>query len=67
MDAGATNRRYALTFAVMARNVFNNVNLGLPLGNLQSPTFGEPNSLAGGPYNSQTANRLVYLQLTFGF
>jgi len=67
MDAGATNRRYALTFAVMARNIFNNVNLGLPVGNLQSPTFGEPNALAGGPYNSQTANRLIFLQLTFGF
>src|SRR5208282_3217665 len=27
MDAGATNRRYNLTFGVMARNVFNNVNV----------------------------------------
>jgi hypothetical protein len=66
-DAGATNRRYSLTFSVMARNVFNDVNLGLPIGNLQSPTFGESNSLAGGPYNNQTANRQIYLQVSFAF
>jgi len=29
-DAGATNHRYALTFSVNARNVFNNVNLARP-------------------------------------
>lgn len=67
-DAGATNRRYALTFSVMARNVFNDVNLGLPIGNLQSRIFGESNSLAAGPYsNNQTANRLIYLQASFAF
>src|SRR5207245_247432 len=30
MDAGATNRRYALTLAVSGRNIFNNVNVALP-------------------------------------
>ena len=30
MDVGATNRRYALTFAVSGRNIFNNVNLAQP-------------------------------------
>jgi len=67
MDAGATSKRYALTFSVNARNVFNNVNLGTPIGNLQSPQFGEANSLAGGPYNGGTANRRIDLQVSFAF
>ncbi|HEY1468710.1 MAG TPA: hypothetical protein VGF61_06680, partial [Candidatus Acidoferrum sp.] len=67
MDAGSTNRKYALTLGVNARNVFNNVNLGIPVGNLSSTKFGEANSLAGGPYNNNTANRRIDLQLTFSF
>jgi Carboxypeptidase regulatory-like domain len=67
MDAGATNKRYALTFAVSARNLFNNVNLALPVGDLSSPLFGQSNGLAGGPYGSSTANRRVDLQVTFTF
>ena len=67
MDAGATNKRYALTFAVNVRNTFNNVNLAAPIGILTSPQFGESNALAGGPFNSQTANRLIYLQASFSF
>jgi hypothetical protein len=66
-DAGATNRRYTLTFAVAARNVLNNVNLAIPVGNLSSPLFGQSNGLAGGPYSSNTANRRIDLQVTFGF
>jgi len=66
-DAGATNRRYGLTFSVSARNVLNNVNLATPIGNLSSPLFGESNGLAGGPYSSNTANRRVDLQVTFSF
>jgi len=67
MDAGATNKRYSLTFSANIRNAFNNVNLGTPIGNIQSPVFGESNSLAGGPYNTQTANRRIDLQVTFAF
>jgi hypothetical protein len=66
-DAGATNKRYGLTFAVAARNVFNNVNLATPVGNLSSPLFGESNGLAGQPYSSSTANRRIDLQVTFSF
>jgi hypothetical protein len=66
-DAGATNRRYSLTFAVAARNVFNNVNLATPIGNLSSPLFGQSNGLIGPPYSSNTANRQLNLQITFGF
>ena len=63
----ASNSRYNLTFAVNARNVFNNVNVGTPIGNLSSPFFGQANSLAGGPYSSSTANRRIDLQLQFTF
>jgi hypothetical protein len=67
MDAGATNRRYALTFAVMGRNVFNNVNALPPVGILGSPLFGEANGLASRPYSDATSNRRLDLQVTFSF
>ena len=44
-DAGATNHRYNLTFSVAARNIFNNVNLTTPIGNLGSPLFGQSNGI----------------------
>jgi Carboxypeptidase regulatory-like domain/TonB dependent receptor len=67
MDAGATNRRYGLTFGISARNVFNNVNFQQPIGNLGSPLFGESNGLVGRPYSDPTSNRRVDLQMTFTF
>jgi Carboxypeptidase regulatory-like domain len=66
-DRGASNRRYSLTFAVSARNAFNKVNLATPVGDLSSPLFGQSNGIAGGPYGSNTANRRIDLQVTFGF
>ena len=66
-DAGATNRRYALTFSVSARNVFNNVNVAQPIGNLGSPLFGESNGLVGRPYSDPTSNRRLDLQVSFSF
>jgi len=67
MDVGAINNRYNLTFSVSARNVFNNVNLDTPIGNLSSPLFGQANGLAKGPYSSSTANRRIDLQVSFSF
>jgi hypothetical protein len=64
---GANNNRYNLTFSVNARNVFNNVNVAAPIGNLSSPIFGQANALAGGPYSSSTANRRIDLQVSFNF
>jgi len=61
------SRKYSLTFAAMARNVFNNVNLAQPVGVLQSPLFGKSNSLAGGFFSSPASNRSIDLQLTFNF
>ncbi|HTA59778.1 MAG TPA: carboxypeptidase regulatory-like domain-containing protein [Candidatus Baltobacteraceae bacterium] len=66
-DAGATNRRYSLTVGVIGRNIFNNVNVATPIGNLGSPLFGESNGLAGRPYSDSTSNRRLDLQLTFTF
>jgi len=66
MDSGANNNRYNLTFSVSARNVFNNVNLDTPIGNLSSPLFGQANGLARG-FSSPTANRRIDLQVSFSF
>ena len=65
--APTSNRRYSLTLGVNARNIFNNVNVAVPIGNLGSPTFGEANGLAGRPYSDSTSNRRIDLQLTFNF
>jgi len=66
-DGAASNNRYNLTFSVAARNIFNNVNLATPIGNLSSPLFGQANDLARGPYSSSTANRRIDLQVSFSF
>jgi hypothetical protein len=63
----AVARRYSLTFAAMARNVFNAVNLAQPVGVLESPKFGQSTALAGGFFSSQSANRTIDLQLMFNF
>lgn len=61
-------RRYSLSFGVMARNVFNNVNLAQPVGVLSSKDrFGTSTALAGGFFSSQAANRSVDLQMSFNF
>jgi hypothetical protein len=66
-DSGGTNHRYNLTFSVSARNLFNNVNLATPIGNLSSPLFGQSNAIAGGPYSGFPGNRRLDLQMTFSF
>jgi Carboxypeptidase regulatory-like domain/TonB dependent receptor len=63
----AAPKRYSVTLSANARNVFNNVNLGTPIGNLGSRLFGESHALAGGSFSSGAANRQVYLQLLFAF
>jgi hypothetical protein len=66
-DSGSSNRRYSLTFGIVARNVFNNVNTMPLIGNLGSPMFGEANGLVGRPYSDPTSNRRLDLQVTFSF
>jgi hypothetical protein len=62
-----SNQRYSLTFSANARNVFNNVNPAPPIGNLSSGLFGQSTALAGGVFNTQSANRRVDLQVMFSF
>jgi len=73
-----TNKRYNLTLSVMARNVFNYTNLNTPTAVLNPPTapggtasassfFGMSNGLALGPFSTQAASRVLYLQLGFSF
>jgi hypothetical protein len=64
---------------VAARNIFNNVNLTTPIGNLGSPLFGQSNGLAtglgpggpggggGGGGGGAAANRKIDLQVSFNF
>ena len=62
-----TNQRYNLTIGISARNLFNDVNLAPPIGNLSSPLFGTSNALAGGFFGSASANRRVEMQMRFSF
>jgi hypothetical protein len=63
----ASARRYSLNFAVMAHNVFNNVNMAAPVGVLDSSKFGQSTSLAGGFFSSAASNRSIDLQVSFSF
>ncbi|HJX83063.1 MAG TPA: carboxypeptidase regulatory-like domain-containing protein, partial [Candidatus Angelobacter sp.] len=62
-----SNQRYTLTLSVNARNIFNNVNPAPPIGNLSSSLFGQSTALAGGVFNTQSANRRIDLQVGFSF
>lgn len=62
-----TDRKFNLTFNVLVRNLFNNVNLAAPVGNINSPFVGESVALAGGPFGSGAYNRRLDLQLVFAF
>ncbi len=62
-----SNQRYSLTLSANARNIFNNVNPAPPIGNLSSALFGRSTALAGGVFNTQSANRRIDLQVMFSF
>jgi Carboxypeptidase regulatory-like domain len=75
---GASGRRYSLTLSVNARNIFNYENLATPTAVLnppnsvggvasESPFFGRSNGLFGQAFSSNSASRLIYLQLGFSF
>ena len=61
------NKRYTLEITLDVHNLFNNVNLASPIGNLSSPLFGRSNGLAGGFFGSTTANRRIQLETRFTF
>jgi hypothetical protein len=60
-------RKYALTFSVMSRNIFNHVSYAAPNAVLESGAFGKFQSVAGGFFGSAASNRSVDLQATFSF
>ncbi|HEX6182467.1 MAG TPA: carboxypeptidase-like regulatory domain-containing protein [Pyrinomonadaceae bacterium] len=64
--------RYRLTTGVRFTNLFNRVNLDLPVGNLGSPLFGQSAATAGGfgagsVGNPAAGNRRVEAQIRFEF
>ena len=63
----SSNRRYTLTFSIMAHNLLNTWNPGPPVGNLSSPNFGQSISIIGGPFSSASANRRIDMQVRFSF
>jgi hypothetical protein len=60
------DKRYTVEITLDVHNVFNNVNLAPPIGDLSSPLFGQSRAL-GGPFTSSTANRRVELETRFTF
>ena len=67
MFHGTGNKRYNLEFTIDVHNLFNNVNLAPPIGNLSSPLFGRSNALAGSFRGGTTANRRIELEVRFTF
>jgi hypothetical protein len=63
----SSGQRYSLTLAVSARNIFNHVNVGTPIGVITSPIFGQSISLPVGPGSGLYSNRRIELQATFAF
>ncbi len=66
-ESASSDRRFTLTFAVAARNLFNRVNLDNPVGNLSSPVFGHSTSLHGFGHGSASANRTIDFQARLSF
>lgn len=67
---GSTSQKYNLTFSLNAQNIFNNVNAGNPVGNLNSMLFGTSNSIGGGfgfGGSSAAFNRKIEAQIRFNF
>ncbi|HKG60139.1 MAG TPA: carboxypeptidase regulatory-like domain-containing protein [Pyrinomonadaceae bacterium] len=73
--APASEKRYNLNVSLNFQNLLNHVNLGTPVGNLASPSFGESLGLGGafggfgGPGGGSTGagNRRIYAQVRLNF
>jgi len=71
---GGEAKRYSMIFSLNFNNLLNKVNLGNPVSNLSSPSFGESQSLGGsfggfGGFGGSTGagNRRVTAQVRFNF
>jgi hypothetical protein len=71
--AAASEKRYNLNVSINFQNLLNRVNLGTPVGNLSSPSFGESVNLGGvfggfgAPGSTGAGNRRIYAQLRLNF
>lgn len=71
----AAEKRYTVNVSINFQNIFNHVNLGPPVGNLSSPSFGESVGLGGsfggfggaGGGSTGAGNRRIYAQVRFNF
>ena len=74
---GASDKKYTLTVSLYVQNILNTVNLGNYEGNLSSPLFGQPKSVAGsfggfgpgggGGGSPNAGNRRIYMNLRLNF
>ncbi len=71
--AAPSEKRYNLNVSINFQNLFNHVNLGPPVGNLSSPSFGESVGLGGafggfgGGGSTGAGNRRIYAQVRLNF
>lgn len=71
----AAEKRYTVNVSINFQNLLNHVNLGAPVGNLSSPSFGESLSVApsfggfggAGGGSLGAGNRRIYAQVRFNF
>ncbi len=62
-----TGRKYALNFSAQALNLFNDIDYGTPVGNIQNSRFGQSTSLQKGIFTSGSAARRIFFQAAFQF
>ena len=71
--APPSEKRYTLNVSINFQNLLNHVNLGTPVGNLLSPSFGESTGLSGsfggfgGGGSTGAGNRRIYAQVRLNF
>ena len=77
--ANANNKKYSLNFNVQALNLFNDIDLGTPVGGIQptfnagtgqygpGPQFGKSDGLAGNIFSTSSAARRMFFQAAFQF
>jgi hypothetical protein len=70
----SSEKKYNLTASLFVQNILNNVNFAAPIGNLSSPLFGQPQSVAGsfggfggGGGSANAGNRRIYINLRLNF
>jgi hypothetical protein len=70
----SSDKPYKMTFSVQIQNFLNRTNLATPIGNLNSPFFGQSIRTTGaygfdygGPVSTQSYNRRIEAQIRFSF